>query len=243
MIFLFNQIFLLFSRIENKCRKFFGNHSKILSSKKILERNFKTQSEFSFVQVGANDGISFDFLYEFLIRRNSHGLVIEPVKDYYNELVKNYCNYPEIIAINMAVHPTDKKIDVYKINPNSIYKYPDWVKGIASLDPEHHKKTNIESEDIIHETVMADALMNIINDNNFINGIDYFQSDTEGFDLEILKMIDFTKVKPKIIKFEFVNLNDVDKRKANDLLINFGYYLFNENGDTVGVNLNSIKLF
>ncbi|KVV15876.1 FkbM family methyltransferase [Flavobacterium sp. TAB 87] len=243
MIFQLNKIFLLIRKVENKVRKYFGNHSKLLSSKKMLEINFEEKSNFKFIQIGANDGVSFDFLYEFVVCRESQGLVIEPIKEYYDELLKNYSEYPEIFAINIAVHPTIKKTYIYKIKPSVITNYPDWVKGIASLDSEHHKKTDIKSEDIIKEEVMADALMNIISDNKFIMEIDYLQSDTEGFDLEILRMIDFSIIKPKIIKFEYINLSDSDKITANELLRDNGYYLFNEYGDTVGVNLKAIKLF
>jgi hypothetical protein len=56
-------------------------------------------------------------------------------------------------------------------------------------------------------------------------------------------MIDFKKINPKIIKFESVNLSDSDKNKSFQLLENKGYYIFNEYGDTVGVNLKLIKIF
>lgn len=157
--------------------------------------------------------------------------------------MKNYKIYPEIITINKAIHPVKREVNIYRINPLSITKYPNWVKGIASLDPFHHKKTDISTEDIIQESVVAESLMNVIVENNFICIVDYFQIDTEGFDFEILKMIDFKKIKPKIIKFESVNLNDSDRMNANMLLKMNGYYLFNEQGDTIGLNLNSLRLF
>ena len=236
-------MFLLSRRIENKCRKIYGNHSKLLSSKKILERNFKIKSGFIFIQVGANDGISFDFLYDFLINRKPIGLVIEPIKDYYDELRINYLNFSGIIPINKAVHPTSKVLDVYKINPDSMYKYPEWVKGIASLDSHHHKKLKIESEDVMTETVIAETFMKICDSNSFLGKIDYLQIDTEGFDLEILRMIDFDILSPKMIKFENVNLSNVNKKEANNMLQRQSYFLFDELGDTIGVNLKLIKLF
>lgn len=74
----------------------FELRKKIFSSQRILERNFPKKRKFSFIQVGANDGISFDFLYEFAISRQSSGSVIGPVIDYFKELVINYKDYPEI---------------------------------------------------------------------------------------------------------------------------------------------------
>jgi FkbM family methyltransferase len=236
-------MFLNLIKILNRFGR--GNVLKksISSSQQILERNYKINSNFNFIQVGANDGVSFDFLYEFVTKRNSAGIVIEPIKEYFKELMINYKNFSKIIKINKAIHPTEKEIIIYRISPKATDKYPDWVKGIASIDFEHHKKTNINSIDIENEIVEAETLMKIILENLNEEIIDYFQVDTEGFDFEILKMLDFTKVKPNIIKYESVNLSKENQDNALSLLRENGYYLFNEFGDTVGINLNKIKLF
>jgi FkbM family methyltransferase len=182
MLGLLNFLFIYCRRIQNKIRKNSGKNSILYSSQKLLEKNFKQNAKFVFIQVGANDGISFDFLYDFVVKRNSEGVVIEPIKEYYNELIINYINYPKIIAINKAIHPTEKNSIIYKIAPNSINKYPNWVKGIASLDLCHHKKLDIKTEDIIQEIVLTEHLMVTIENNKFIIELDYLQIDTEGFD-------------------------------------------------------------
>lgn len=50
----------------------------------------KAGAEITFIQVGANDGISFDNLYEFVTSHKSRGLVIEPLPHYFNRLRLNY---------------------------------------------------------------------------------------------------------------------------------------------------------
>jgi FkbM family methyltransferase len=241
MIYLKNYLLLLAIKICNKYGRGFFFKTKIFSSQRILEKNFEINSNFSFIQVGANDGVSFDFLYDFVITRKSSGIVIEPVTDYFKELEYNYRDFYKIIKINKAVHPIEKQTTLYKISPDSLEKYPDWVKGIASFDVEHHKKLKINSEDIIVENVEADSLMNIIME-NYSKKIDYFQVDTEGFDYEVLKMLDFNITKPNIIKYESVNLKIEDQNNLSLLLKSNGYYLFKEYGDTVGINLKKIKL-
>lgn len=243
MIYLINYVFLNLIKVLNKFGRGLVFKKKILSSQNILVNNFKINSSFSFIQVGANDGVSFDFLYEFVTKRKSSGLVIEPVKEYFAELLVNYLSFQNIIPVNKAVHPTDKQVVVYKINENVKNKYPDWVKGIASLDANHHKKTNIESTDIIATTVDADTLENIIAENFTGGQVDYFQIDTEGFDYEILKMINFKKNRPLMIKYESVNLGLLEKDYAMALLKKAGYYVFIEHGDTIGIDLTKIKIF
>ncbi len=242
MKYLINCFFLNAIKVLNRSGRGLILKKRIFSSQRILERNFKINSNFSFVQVGANDGVSFDFLYEFVIKRKSVGIVIEPIKEYFNELLKNYKDLPEIIKVNKAIHPVDKEVVIYRISQDAISKYPSWVKGIASIDAEHHKKTNINSADIIKETVQAETLMKTIRDNFRNYKIDYFQVDTEGFDFEVIKMVDFTKFSPKIIKYEFVNLNETEQKQLRALLKGQGYYLFNEFGDTIGVNLHKINI-
>lgn len=87
---LVNKIILLWLRIIRSIRYRLEKLIPKFSCKKILEKNFKENSSFSFIQVGANDGVSFDYLFEIVTNRNSKGIVIEPIKEYYDELVKNY---------------------------------------------------------------------------------------------------------------------------------------------------------
>ncbi len=243
MIFLKNYLLILIIKISNKFGRGLVLKKKTFSSQFIMERNFQENESFNFIQVGANDGISFDFLYSFVVKRKSRGVVIEPVFDYFEELQYNYKEFPEIIKINKAVHPFEKEIVINKIAPNAIDKYPDWVKGIASIDVKHHLKTGIDSSDIVQERVEASTLMDILETNFDASFLDYFQVDTEGFDFEVIKMIDFGAIRPKMIKYESVNLSKEDQYKLIVLLEKNGYYLFQEFGDTVGVNLSKIKLY
>lgn len=243
MMFIKNYLLILIIRISNKFGRGLVLKKKTFSSQFIMERNFPENENFNFIQVGANDGISFDFLYSFVVKRKSKGVVIEPVSDYFKELQSNYKDFPEIIKINKAVHPFEKEIVINKIAPIAINKYPDWVKGIASIDVKHHLKTGIDSRDIVQERVEAGTLMDILETNFDASFLDYFQIDTEGFDFEVVKMIDFGAIKPKMIKYESVNLSKEDQYKLIVLLKKNGYYLFQEFGDTVGVNLSKIKLY
>jgi hypothetical protein len=56
-------------------------------------------------------------------------------------------------------------------------------------------------------------------------------------------MLDFAKFLPNMIKYESVNLSKEDQNNSRLLLKKNGYYLFNEGGDTIGVNLHKINIF
>jgi FkbM family methyltransferase len=221
-----------------------GHHlkKKIFKCSRLLELNFKTSSDFSFIQVGANDGVSFDSLYDFVINRKSKGVVIEPIVSYFTELKENYKEFPDIIKVNKAIHKTEKSLSIYKIDETKSHKYPEWVKGIASFDKNHHLKTGISTEDILLEKVSADTLMHVIDENYNYEQIDFFQVDTEGYDYEILKMLNFNKIKPSIIKFESMNLSNEQIFELELLLKRFNFFIFNEKGDTIALQLNEVRL-
>lgn len=234
------QILEFLHRIKTYFEKKYGYHSL----ERILKKNYKKGELFNFIQVGANDGVSFDFLYDFLVNRNSYGLVIEPIKSYFEQLKYNYKDFPNIQPLQLALHPTEKKISIYRVDDAQLHKYPEWVKGIASFDKQHLLKFNIAENNIITEIVDADNFNNIIEKEIPFNiqDIDYIQVDTEGFDYEVINMIDFGTVKPKIIKYESVNLSADKQVKLEKLFKTMGYYLFKEDSDTIAINRKEIKL-
>lgn len=208
-----------------------------------LGKYYKTYHSFSFIQVGANDGISHDILFKFIENKNKiKGIAIEPIQDYFAELIKNYLPLVSIVPINIAVHPYLKEVELYRLDKNKEYLVPHWAKGIASVIPKHHLKSNIPTDFIVKEKVVADTFMNIYrNYCSLYDKIDLVQIDVEGFDWEIIKMIDLKKVNPHIIKYEWVNL------KKNDLIISCwylkskNYKLFIEGNDFIALKEDKIK--
>jgi FkbM family methyltransferase len=212
------------------------------SLRKILNKNYPENQPFSFIQVGAWDGVSNDFLYEFVKKRDAAGVVIEPLPDYFDKLVKNYAFNPAIIPVNKAVHPNLKEAVLFRVDPAIKNGLPDWAGGIASFDPEHHKKSGIPGSVIITQHVPADNLMNIIRDHFKQDNADLLQVDAEGYDYEVLKQVDFSRIKPVLIKFEYMNLEKESISDAIRLLKQNGYYCFYDDIDIIAVNLWKIQL-
>jgi FkbM family methyltransferase len=234
-----NFFLFIFFKILNK---FYNKYNNTFKSDRILKNNFPESLEFKFIQVGANDGISFDNLYDFVVKRDSKGIVIEPLKEYFLKLELNYSKFKDIIKINKAVHPTFKESYIYKVDENVYSKYPLWVQGTASFDLEHLKKMNIDSNDISKITVISDNLMNIYTQYYDYPSVDYLQIDTEGFDFEVLKMINFNLLKPSIIKYESWHLSGIDLIKSIILLRDQGYFIFYEANNIFACLPEKIKL-
>lgn len=240
MKLLYNKIFILLYKIYFLIfyiKKYFPQ----FYFKRILEKNFFRGEKFSFLLVGANDGISHDFLFEFLRERKVAGIAVEPLKDIFKKLKVNFDFFPNVQLVNKAVHPFSKEVIIFRVDPAKKELVPDWAEGIGSLIPDHHEKSAIPKEYIIKEKVEADSFMNIVENFNCYS-LDLLQIDVEGFDFEILKMVDFNVVKPKIIKYEFCNLSEQDRKAAKTKLKEVGYFLFTEGNDMIAVDIRKVRL-
>ncbi len=63
---------------------------------------------FYFVQVGAMDGINFDPIYDKATKNSWHGLLIEPLKDIFEDLKHNYSAQIGLNFVNAAIDGSQK---------------------------------------------------------------------------------------------------------------------------------------
>jgi FkbM family methyltransferase len=199
------------------------------------ERLERVGPGFFFLQIGANDGVSFDWLYEFVTANRVKGVVVEPLRDYFAELRHNYRDHPQVVPVNVAIHRTAREVDIYRVDPKA-KGLPSWTKGIASLDPHHHQKSGTASENIVVERVPCITMEELFAQ-QAITHVDYLQIDTEGYDAEILDMIDYRVIKPSIMKFEHQmgagTMSRETFRKCFDALYRAGYYVIMDEYDAV----------
>ena len=142
----------------------------------------------------------------------------------------------------MVQHYLEKEMVLYKVDPAKLDKLPEWASGIGSLDPDHHLRSGIPGDTIIEETVKAGRLMDLLRDDYNETAVDLLQVDVEGYDHEIIRQVDFNKLQPLIIRFEYANLSEEDTVTVIRLLKQNGYYCFYEDTDVVAVKKRQVKL-
>lgn len=155
---------------------------------------------FTFVQIGANDGKRFDPIYQYVTRYGWKGYALEPISEYFQELKRNYSHHPQVACCQVAIYEKDGPLTLYRVDP-SAQDLPEWSKGIASVFQEHHHKSGTPSDKMIAEQVQGQRLQTFL-DAHGVSRCDLLQIDTEGYDYHILKMIDFARWAPSIIRFE-----------------------------------------
>lgn len=189
-------------------------------SEEILSNFAKENKNIKFLQIGANDGVSHDCLYKIVLKYKWKGVVVEPLDEFFKKLQLNYSFYDKVKPVRYAIHPVEQEMIIFKLNPLKYGDYGYWAGGIASFNKSHLIAHNILEEDIIKEEVPCTNLMSLIFKNN-LKDLDYLQIDTEGFDVQILKMIDFATISPKLIRFEYANLTKNEISEAKHILKNY----------------------
>jgi FkbM family methyltransferase len=203
---------------------------------RLLQRELDRAEPFVFLQIGANDGISFDKLFQFNRDNKTSGLVVEPLSDMFERLRYNYRSRPSVKPVRVALHPTQSTVKLHRVRPDLEYSLPHWASGIGSLDPNWHDKCGIAGEAMIEEEVPAMTLMELLKAHS-ITRLNLLQTDTEGFDGEVIAMIDFGVIQPAVIKYECVHFAGSDP--AQRILHANGYQTERDGDDMIAWRCDS----
>jgi len=193
---------------------------------------FHRQQPLIFIQIGANDGTSFDGLYGLVTKNRAEGLVVEPLKYYFNQLQQAYRDYPAIKPVNVALHKTERSMAMYQLDQTKAKDFPNWFHGLGSFDQGHLERKGIPREAMVEETVECMTVSELIKQHK-MEDVHFIQIDVEGYDAEIIKMLDFSQISPTLIQFESHNLDAASRAAANQKLLDHNYQLFHDSQDTI----------
>lgn len=206
------------------------NHDDALT---LLFRNIDPEN-FFFVQIGANDGRMQDPLYDHIRRYGLRGLLVEPQPAVFEKLKSNYADQPQLLFENCAIAPEKGEMTLYTL-PDTL-DFPEADKnfsGFASFNREHVIKgfnfhapqvgLTGRAEDYLVTCRVAAMPFEALLQKHGIKRVDYVQIDTEGFDFEIIRMIDFEGHPPGAILYEHSGLSPEDKRACWEFLAERGY--------------------
>jgi hypothetical protein len=121
---------------------------------------------------------------------------------------------------------------LFRLRPAAKAPYPGWASGIASFDREHLLRHQIAPDDISVQLVECVTLMELL-ENHALLDLDLLQIDTEGYDGAIVRMIDFARCGPRVIKFEHKNLSTAERDDLNLRLVHHKYATQREGSDTI----------
>lgn len=156
--------------------------------------------DFTFLQIGANDGITGDPIAQFVRRYGFRGVCVEPQPEAFARLRDTYQDLPRIAVECAAIADQDGARLLYRFRPGP--GVPAWADMLASFSREllvantHGVRGEVEAVSV--PTVTLQSLLS----RHQLSALDLLQIDTEGFDFEIVKLLDLSRMRPTIINME-----------------------------------------
>lgn len=200
------------------------NNNEFISLNEILNFLFVNKNINSLIQIGANDGLRFDYINKYIKKYLPKTVLVEPVKDYFEDLKKNYKDFDNIIFENVAISVGNQIQYLYKVDKSKIDRYDEHIYGINSFDIKHLKIHGVKSSHIVKEKVHTENISNLIN--KHFTSLDLLLIDAEGYDGFILNdLFETSNFRPIIIS-EYVHINHDVFKKLTDLLDSNDYFYF-----------------
>jgi FkbM family methyltransferase len=203
-----------------------------LKINKILNYLIKNNIVKSLVQIGANDGKRFDSLNSFIKKYKVKSLLVEPIKEHFEDLKKNYNNMSNIYFENSLITVNNEISFLYKVNEKSLNKYGEHIKGISSFNYNHLVKHGVKKKDIIKQIANSITMSELLIKHQFKN-FDLLFIDAEGYDGVIIN--DFlvsNTLRPYII-FEYIHIDNNTFKILIDNFKKFDYDFFSINENVI----------
>jgi FkbM family methyltransferase len=187
--------------------------------------------DFFVLQIGACDGVMDDPIYKWINKYGWQGILVEPQKEEFERLKISYRDIDNLRFENVAIAENSELRPLYKLRDE--YIEDNWQRGIASFLP----KRSLEKHDMVTTEMVQCVTFDIILNRNQVKQIDLLQIDVEGYDYELLKLFDFERIRPQLIRYEHRHLSPSDKNSCKKHLTQNGYKILEMEYDTGAVLL------
>ena len=184
-------------------------------------------TDFFFIQIGAHNGSDDDPIREYVTRYHWKGILVEPQPAVFRELVANYHQEPQLVFEHAAVAEKDGTAEMY---------VPHAEAGAGSLLATFDREVLLRRvgwhTPIATISVPTLSITTLLRKHR-VTRVDLLQVDAEGFDCEIIKMFDYSIAKPRLIRFEHINLSMYQRQECIQRLRDLGYRIAKDSIDTV----------
>jgi FkbM family methyltransferase len=209
-----------------------------LAGPKILRAFAEAYPSAFFVEVGANDGHQHDHLRPILDEKPWQGIMVEPVPFVFERLRANYGDRPSIRLENVAIADRDGLLPFYHLRQAedpAAAGLPSWYDGIGSFRRDavlNHASLVPGLQERLACVEVPCLTFDSLCRRCGVSRVDLLLIDTEGYDHEILRRIDWNVHRPRLVVYEHYHLADEDRARLRSQLTGVGYELKEEGFDT-----------
>src|SRR5580698_4678773 len=200
----------------------------------------------SFVVIGAMDGVAFDEFHSHVRNYRWSGLLVEPIPEQFRRLVSNYmaigCS-PDNRYENSAIAEHDGAIQMVTIRQEAVDsgKVHQCFGGMSAICPPRNglgSEGDAETVRRYGELIEVPCItLQTLLERHRVEAFDLLCIDAEGWDFKILRQLDFSRWRPKLIRIEYINLPDEEKSDVTKLLDQHQYYHRSD-----GINLDAVAV-
>lgn len=198
-----------------------------------------------FIQVGANDGVALDPLRIQVERRRWRGVMVEPVPYVFERLQSRYGAHPRVQLENSAIAVTEGTLPFYHLKEaepgESVWAFYHALGSFRRDVILKHRDVIPDIDDRLVETAVPCITFTGLGEKHDLQRVDLLQMDTEGYDWEILRHVDFTRWRPRLIVYEHSHLSEDNRKAAQNLLTEQGYAWFEHGLDTAALDVHNIN--
>jgi FkbM family methyltransferase len=178
----------------------------------------------TFLQIGAFDGIGEDDLRGLILTHQLRGVLVEPQPSAFARLQQTYRNQPNVALLQAAIAEQEGQRELYcKQGEASM---------AASFDRDHLRRHGIADAEIDTQQVACHTVESALHAAG-LTQVDLIQIDAEGYDGPIIRSIDFDRVRPRILRFEYRNMPARDADECLTLLASHGFRFIIEARDII----------
>lgn len=172
-------------------------YSQSGQDKYLNKKLFRNKRNGFFLDIGANDGVTYSNTYFFEKELGWKGICIEPIPSVFEKLENNR----KSININGCISDFEGEGVFYEVSG-----YAEMLSGLKSkYDSRHLNRIKNEIKEYggsLKETTVKCFNLNKILEAHNVQKIDYCSIDIEGGELDVLRTIDFNKIHVRAISVE-----------------------------------------
>ncbi|MFG0288056.1 MAG: FkbM family methyltransferase [Rhodopirellula sp. JB044] len=185
----------------------------------------------TFLQIGAFDGNQNDDLKHVLNRFPVKGILVEPQPNVYQRLQALHGDNHDLTLVNAAIDKVCGVRPFYMLDGGDL--------ECASFDRNHLIKHGVDPKQIYSQEVPCKTVHQVLEDAG-LDSVDLLQIDAEGYDYEIIKTINFERLTPAMLRFEYRHLSSADIDECLEMLSRYGYRFIVEELDLIAIRANAV---